>query len=513
MSATANRIVKNTGFLYAKMGITMFLSLWTTRLILQALGASDFGLFNLVGGIIAMFGFVGASMSAATQRFMNYAEGEGNEGRKRHIFNVAMVLHVLVALAFGLLLAVVGHFLFHGFLTIEPARWQASRFVYGCLIASTMLTVVSAPCGAVLNAHENMRYYALVGILESLLKLSVAFAVLHASGDRLRLYGLLMALVPCATMAIMWGYCRRHYEECRLGVRRYWDSTLMRDLTSFAGWSFLGISSQIFSFWGIGVVLNHFFGAIVNAAYGIANQLTGQMLAFTTNMLKALNPAVAKSEGAGERQRMIRLASTGCKFSFALMAVFAVPALIEMPALLRLWLRQVPEWTVVFTRLQIVRILIEQATVVYGSAIAAEGNISGYNKLYSLINVGSIVLIYLLFEWGLPPVSMFAVYILLSGVVLSGVKLYFMKRNCGMPYLHFVRRVLVPVAVVFALSYAAGWGVHGLLAEGLPRLVAVFAVSMGVFVAGLYAVGLDADERRVAVAFMGKLKRKNQTNG
>ena len=223
MSQTANRVIKNTGYLYAKMAITMFVSLYTTRLILNSLGASDFGIYNIVGGAIAMLGFLNVAMASATQRFMSFSEGEGNKEKQKYIFNISCVLHLSISIVIGLVLLMAGWFFFHGILNIPEERISAAQVVYGGLIISTMLTVMNVPYDAVMNAHENMRYYAIVGVIESLLKLLVAFACVYTRGDKLIVYGLLMASIPLITLSIMKVYCHRHYEECVISPRRYYD--------------------------------------------------------------------------------------------------------------------------------------------------------------------------------------------------------------------------------------------------------------------------------------------------
>ena len=243
--STAKRVIKNTGFLYAKMGITMFISLYTTRLILNSLGASDFGVFNVVGGAIAMLGFLNAAMASATQRFMSYTEGEGNKEKQKQIFNISFVLHLMIGLFLGLILMIAGYFFFNGILNIEPERIFAAKVVYGSLIVSTMFTVMSVPYDAVLNARENMLYYSIVGIIESLLKLGVALVIVYYAGDKLILYGILMAIIPIVIMFIMRIYCHFNYEECTLSFRKYWDKSLMKEMTHFAGWNFFQI--RIFS--------------------------------------------------------------------------------------------------------------------------------------------------------------------------------------------------------------------------------------------------------------------------
>lgn len=214
MSQTANRVIKNTGYLYGKMAITMFISLYTTRLILNSLGASDFGIFNIVGGAIAMLGFLNAAMASATQRFMSYAEGEGDKEKQKYIFNISVVLHIIISAIVAVILFIAGYFFFNGFLNIPMERLDAAKVVYSSLIVSTILTMINVPYDAVMNAHENMRYYAVIGIVESFLKLTVAFVCVHSSGDKLIVYGMLMAAIPLVTLTIMKIYCHRHYEEC-----------------------------------------------------------------------------------------------------------------------------------------------------------------------------------------------------------------------------------------------------------------------------------------------------------
>jgi O-antigen/teichoic acid export membrane protein len=290
-----NRVIKNTGILYAKMGITVFISLYTTRLILNSLGANDYGVFNIVGGSIAMLGFLNASMASATQRFMSYAEGAGNIEKLISIFNVSMVLHFLIALIMGAVLLGIGYFLFNGVLNIPSDRISAAKMVYYFMIVSTMFTVMTVPYDAVLNAHENMLYYSIIGIVQALLKLGVAYVVILTTVDKLIIYGLLMAMISLIIMMLMRVYCHRKYTECRISPKKYFQKNLMKEMTGFAGWSFMGTSTSMLGNYGFSIVLNHFFGSVLNAADGIAGQLNGQLLVFSNTMMKALNPAIVKA--------------------------------------------------------------------------------------------------------------------------------------------------------------------------------------------------------------------------
>ena len=339
--STHTRVIRNTGYLYVKMIFTMFTSLYSTRLILSSLGASDFGLFNVLGGAIAMLGFLNSTMANATQRFMSYAEGEELLDKKRTIFNVSFILHIVIAIITVLLLLVAMYPLFNGVLTIDTGRKTAAIIVYFSLIFSTVLTIINVPYDAVMNAHENMLYYSIVGIFESLLKLIVAYICVYISCDKLVIYGILMASIPLITLSIMKVYCHRHYEECIIAPRIYWDRAIFKQISSYFGWNFLTAFSSLFSIQGVGLVLNHFFGSILNAAQGIASQVNGAVSNFSGNMMKALNPVITKSAGSKNFDIMNNAVLAGCKFSALLTMIFGIPLSLEINYVLSVWLKDV----------------------------------------------------------------------------------------------------------------------------------------------------------------------------
>lgn len=493
--STASRVVKNTGYLYAKMGITMFISLYTTRLILNSLGAADFGIFNLIGGSIAMLGFLNAAMASTTQRFMSYFDGAGDKEKQRTIFNISSILHVGIALVAGVLLLVAGYFFFNGVLNIPQDRVFAAKVIYGSLVVSTMFTVMTVPYDAVMNARENMKFYAVVGVIESLLKLSVALVVVYTASDKLIVYGILMACIPLIVMTIMRIYCHKHYEECVLAPRKYWNYSLMKEMTSFAGWNFIGSASSMIGNYGLSIVLNHFYGALLNAAQAIANQLNGQLAVFSNSMLKAINPTIVKAEGASDRDSMILLSTSGCKFSYFLMFMISLPMLIEAPTILKLWLVNVPEWTIVFTRLAIVRCLIEQTTQAFSTSISAEGRVAKYNILSALTNILPVVLIYILFDMGFSPVVMYIVNISIFGVMLSCLRLYFMNRNCNMCIKQYLKLGLIPIMLVTIVSSGIAIIPSLLFDETIIRIAMTICCSLLACAISIWLIGLSLKER------------------
>ena len=494
MDSTANRVFKNTGFLYLKMSITMFISLWTTRVILNSLGATDYGIFNIVGGAIAFLGFLNSTMVNTTQRFMNYAEGEGKMEKKKVIFNVSIVLHFATAIIFCVFLLIGGYFFFNGVLNIPSDRIFAAKVVYASLMVSTMFTVMTVPYDATINAHENMKYYAIIGVIESLLKLGVAYATVFSHSDKLVLYGILMTSIPLIMLTVMRVYCRRHYEECRVSLKRYWDRQTAKEITSFVGWNFMGSTSSLLGNYGLGIVLNHFYGAIANAAHGIATQVNGMLLVFSLNMQKSLNPVIAKSEGAGLRERMIRITLTGNKFTFCLFAFFSIPAIIEMPYLLRLWLKNVPQYAIIFTQLVLVRTLIEQTIVFFNTAIGAEGHISGINKVTIFTNFIPLVASFILFSYGYPAVWLYIVSIMVFGILNIFIKTFFMVKNCKMELRAFFRQLFLPILAAVAIQIPISLLPSIFMNESFLRLIITIIVSSITFLIVFGKIGLNQHE-------------------
>ena len=507
VSQAANRVIKNTGYLYAKMAITMFVSLYTTRLILNSLGASDFGIYNIVGGAIAMLGFLNVAMASATQRFMSFSEGEGNKEKQKYIFNISCVLHLSISIIIGLVLLVAGWFFFHGILNIPEERISAAQVVYGGLIISTMLTVMNVPYDAVMNAHENMRYYAIVGVIESLLKLLVAFACVYTRGDKLIVYGLLMASIPLITLSIMKVYCHRHYEECVISPRRYYDKKLMREMTSFAGWSLAGSMGGILGNYGNSIVLNSFFGTILNAALGIANQLNGMLMVFSNSMLKALAPVIVKTEGGGEHDKMLEYSFTGCKFSFLLFAFFCLPCFVETPYVLKLWLKEYPEWTVVFVRFQIVRTIMEQTYITLGTSLNATGKIKQTNLFSFVLNLLPLLLLSVAFWLGASPWWYYPIIIFCMVVLTSSSIIYYCRKFCHLNVWGYFKAIPIPCFLVSASVVGVGFGVTQFMSLGMVRLLVNGALMSSALLLGAYWL-LSVKERSLLTNVVRKLYNK-----
>lgn len=511
----ADRVVKNTGILYARMAITVFISLYATRLILSALGVTDFGIFNVVGGIIAMLTFLNNAMASATQRFMSYAEGAGDVKKLKTIFNVSIVLHVIIAILVFVLFEVAGYFLFNGVLKIPEARIGVAKLIFQFTIVSTLFTIISVPYDAVINAHENMLLFAVLSIVEALFKLAIALYIITTHYDHLMAYGFLMALLSILLLAIRRMYCQKNYVECQINIRAHYSKPIFLEMTSFAGWSFLGSATSMLANYGQGIVMNVFFGTIVNAAQGIASQVSGQLGVFAGTMLKALNPLIDKSEGAGNRTLMLKVSMVGSKVSFFLLMLFYIPALIEMPYIFKFWLKNVPEYAVVFCRLMLFRNLIDQLFVTLVSSISAEGNIKKYQVYTSLLSVFPLLISFFLFKLQYPVYSLYIVFIVYS-LSVSAITLYFSGKNLGLSIPFFLKNVvgrcLVSFLIVMFIANLPVW----LMQDGFSRILFVFSSSVVCFFMVVWFIGLSLEERNkfgeISRSIAGKLIKTIKTN-
>ncbi len=506
---SANRVASNTLILYARMAITIFISLYATRLILAALGAADYGIFSVVGGAIAMLTFLNTAMTTASQRFMSFAQGEGNFEKQKSIFNVSVVLHFGIGLVIVILLEIAGLFLFSGFLNIEPNRIYAAKMVYHFMMLSTFFNIISVPYDAVINAHENMLFVAIAGIIEAIMKLGIAIFITYVlPWDQLIIYGLLMASMYIILLIIRRVYCHKKYEEVTISINKYFNRSLFKEMTGFASWSFLGSAVSMVTNYGQGIILNIFFGTTINAAQGVSNQISGQLGAFSGNMLKALNPVIVKSEGAGQRDKMLKASFTGSKIAFFLLALFAVPIIIEMPTIFNFWLKQVPKFAIIFCRLLLIRNLITQLFSPLTTAIAATGRIKYYQIGDSIITFLPLPVSFLLFKLGYSPSTLYIIFILMVIVRAFGITLNQAKIQCGLSIKQFYKEVILKCIGVLIISFGVGIIPFYFMNAGLFRVLIVILLFSSTNLFLIYTRGLDKSEKKQVQALISSIHQR-----
>ena len=492
----AHRVAKNTGILYARMAITVFISLYSTRLILAALGVADFGLFNLVGGVIAMLGFLNSSMAAASQRFMSFAQGEGDIEKVKRIFNMSSLLHWGIAVMVFLLLEGAGYFFFHGFLNITTNRLEVAKLIYQFMIVSTLFTVISVPYEAVITSHENMMVYAVMGVIEAVLKLLIAFYITYTGMDHLVMYGILMATLSIFLLIIKRVYCHIKYTECKLNIRANFDKPLLKDIRNFAGLTLLDSSSSMIANYSQGVLLNVFFGSLVNAAQGISLQICGQLATLSNTILTALNPIIDKKAGAKEKLSLIKITILSSKITYITFAFIAIPIIIELHFLFKIWLIKVPFYAIIFSRLLIIRTLIEMLFVIISTSINAIGDIKEYKIYSSIINLFPILISYVLFKNSFPPYFLYIVFIFFS-IITSFIKLKFAEKVIGISMYTFFIEVIVKCIFVTILTVIIILIPSYFLEEGFIRFLITLILGISMLLYFTWIFVLKYDEKKV----------------
>ncbi len=503
----AKKVALNTGITYARMILTMGISLYSTRIVLNALGSIDYGIFNLIAGIVAMLSFLNVAMTASTQRYLSYHQGGKDVQMQVKVFTNSFLLHILIGIIVVVCLEIAGFFLFDGFLNIPVDKIPVAKTIFHFMSVTVFFTIMSVPLTALLNAHENMIVIAVVGLIEVLLKLAIALSLLVILTNKLFFFGILTASLSIFTFAMFAFYCFRKYQECTLrGVFDY-DKKLISELTSFAGWNLFGTICSLGRTQGLAILLNIFFGATINAAYGIANQVAAQLNFFSATLLQALNPQIMKSEGAGDRARMLKLSMMASKFGFFLLAFIAIPAVFEMKSILTFWLSNVPDYTVVFCQLILIATLANQLTIGVQSGLQATGRIKLYQMVVGTTILMNVPISYMLLKIGFPAHSVLLSFI---GIELTAccLRLYFLKSIAGLVIRNYIERVflkeLIPIITIVLVSYFFTTVLKGF---NYRFLLTITGASIS-FVISIYFTGFCKDEKELLVQFASKIRNK-----
>lgn len=498
-------IAFNSGILYAKMLITIAIALYSTRLVLEALGAQDYGIYVIVGGLIALLGFLKTTMSISTQRFMSLYLGANNEEKLNTVFNTSIILHFALALGIAVILELLGVFFLESVLNIDENKMHVARMVLHFMTLSTIATVVSVPFEALLSSNENFKVVAVFDIASSILKLLIAFYLFYTDFNRLFIFSLLSAISVFVLLGVLSWWSIRKYSYIKFQIKKYYDKALLKEMTTFAGWNTFGVACSIGRNQGVAVLLNVFYGTTINAAYGIANQINAQLFGFSATLMTSFNPQILKSEGSKDRKRMQDLAMSASKFSFFLLALIAVPILIEMPFVLNLWLTEVPEYTIIFGRLVLLITLLNQLGSGLPIILQAVGNIKWYQ-----IVVGSLILLilpigYLFLYLGYPPYSILIVSFLIEIPALI-LRLYFAKIYGGLSINNYLKKVGLKTVPILVITLTLAVVAHNFTDNELYSFIWTLFVSTIVMFVLIYTIGLSQIEREKIVGQVHKLR-------
>ena len=504
--STSKRVLKNTAILYIKVGISAICAIISTRFVLKALGVDDFGIYNIVGSIIVMLTFLNQSMAVATQRFMSYADGTGKINQSKEVFNVSFIIHILIAIVIAIVLVLIGLVIFESVLTIPTNRIAAAKWVYYFMIVSACLSMTTVPYNAVLIAHENMKYYSIIGSASAIIRLLITIYLLFYTNDRLILYGFLIACVSLIEFIISRIYCHLKYEECEINYKKYYNKDLFKEMRNFAGWQLLFSSSSILSVQGVSILLNSFFGTIVNAAQGIGKQLSGQLMVISNTMLNAVNPVIVKYAGSGNDDHMNTTMLVGSKLSYLLIIIIAVPVLVEMPYLLNLWLKKVPLYAVDFCRFEIILQLIESMSVPLATSISAKGDIKGFQIFSSLTYAIQLPIIYLYLKLGYNPLSVYYV-IIFSVLILIIVRVYFAYSKCNLKVNVFLKELFYPNIILTVAMFIIILPIGYLMDESIFRFICVTLLSTLMLLIGIRYFVLTPFEKQLVTNIFNTIKK------
>lgn len=451
ISQNNKRIAKNTLALYFRTFITMIVGLYTSRVMLQALGVDDYGVNNVVGGIVAMSSLITSTMSQAISRYITFTIGQNNPERLKTMFSTSVNAQIVMSVFALVILEIFGLWFLNTEANIPEGRMVAAQWVFQCSLLSLVITLISSPYNALLVAHEHMSIYAYTSIADVLFKLGVVFLVIAYDGDRLILLSVLTVLVGLI-MRIFYGwYCSKHFEEAHYSPKIF-DKGLLKELTVFSGWNLLNNGAWVFATQGVNMLVNVFFGVAYNAARGIAQTVNGTVQSFVGNFTMAFSPQITKSYAAGEKEYAIHLGNRGTKFAWLMMYIFIVPVCCEAETLLSLWLGQVPEWSVLFLRFAMFESLAVSSGGNLFRLIQADGNVKKYT-IHAAITAGLIFPVsWLLYYWGAPVWTAYMVFIL-DFMILNIVRIYDLKKLMPFSIRQFTYEVLRPCLVVSVFSF------------------------------------------------------------
>ena len=485
------RIAKNTLILYFRMGITLIVSLYTSRVILAALGVEDYGIYNVVGGVVALLNIISGSMTAATGRFLSYELGRGQDNQLNETFSTLLNVHIMIGVVVLILGEVLGMWFLENKLNIPPDRIEASIWVLQFSLLSFFFTVINVPYSASVVSHEEMGVFAYISIFEVIAKLAVAFILTYTQHDRLIVYALLLAVVSIITQFVYYIYCRK-FDECRFRI--VFDTSLIKNIVSFIGWAFLGNASVVIKNQGVTVLLNMFFGPVVNAAQGVANQVESISSRFVYSYMMAANPQIIKLYSADEKPLMHNLIFRSSKFSAFLLLLLLSPVVLNIDLLLGLWLKEVPDHSSAFVVLTLIYAFLDTLTAPLVTGVLSTAKIKRYELLITFSYLAMVAVIYACFKLGMAAEVAFIVSILCKLVVLF-ILLFESNKLYDLPLGAYLKRVVVPVFLPLVAPIGVYIGLKFIVLTGLSQFLISSVVVTILLASIIWLAGLETGEK------------------
>lgn len=475
------------------MAFSMLVALYTSRVILNALGEDDYGIYGVVGGIVVFFNIIQGSLNAAISRFITFELGKGDSDRLTRVFSTSVNIQVLMSVVFLVFAEVIGVWFLEYKMNIPEGRMYAAHWVLQCSILSFVVGLLSVPYNATIIAHEHMGAFAYLSILSTFLNLGVALIINYVSFDKLIFYAFCIVGIN-VLMRIIYGiYCKIHFQEATWHFVK--DKALVKEMAGFAGWNFLGASSGVLLSQGVNILMNIFFGVAVNAARSIASQVDNAVNMLVNNFTMALNPQITKSYASGDLSYMHDLVCKGAKYSFFIMLIPSLPILLETPQILELWLKQVPNFTIVFVRLTILISLVSVLSQTLISSMLATGKIKKYQIIISSLSYSIFIFAYLAYWLGLPPYASYIIQLIVF-VIELGARLLLLRGMISLSIREYAISVILKIMVVIIVASIIPVLVMLSMHESLLRLFFICILSVVSVLLTIYGLGLSSGERK-----------------
>lgn len=501
-----HRILKNTIALYIRQLLILFVSLYTVRVVLNVLGIEDYGVYNVVAGLVALCSFLPSALASATQRFFSFALGQSDKTKLYKTFSVNFVLYGLISVIALVILETLGFWFVREYLNIPSERIASAYILYHYAVFTFIVGIFTSPFIAIIIAHEDMHIYAYTSIGEVLLKLVITFVLIYLPWDKLELYGLLLLLVSLINMSVYLIICFKKYQECQI-KKFYWDGCLLKEIYGFTGWSLFGQLTTVARNQAVTILLNQYFNPAVVAARAIANTIASQVNMFSNAFNTGLYPPIIKAYAANEKDEMFELVFNGSKLTFFLMWIFSLPIFIEMETILKLWLSQPPANAVLFTQLALIESLIISISLPVISAARAPGNMKMYELTLGSIQVGLFLVSWLLLMKGFPASSVFVIAII-ANIFMFAIRLLIVSWLIGLSIRKFLRAVVMPIMAVILLSGGFSLYIKHYFPPGYLYSFISMSISVVISSISMYFFGLNRVWRiKVRTMLVNKLRK------
>lgn len=482
------RIAKNTLLLYVRMLLTMAIGLYTSRVVLAELGISDYGLYNVVGGIVTMFTFINGSLNAGTQRFLTFELGRGDVVQLKKIFSTAIVIYTFMGLIILFLAETAGLWFLLNKMNFEPGRLNAAIWVYQFSIIACMVSIIQVPFMAALVAHEKFNMYAYMSIYDAVMKLAIVFLLTFSPFDKLIFYAFLILLVNTSSAFVYNWYCRKHFDECKFSWS--FDKSVFKKMFSFSAWDVVGSLAVLGQMQGVNIIINLFCGTIVNAAYGIASTVNNIINTFAANIVTAASPQIVKSYAQKHLDEMFSLVINTAKMSSYLLLVIGIPVFVEIEFLLKIWLGEYPPYAPLFLRIILVQSWVKTLGEPTIRALHAIGNIKLLNTVVGVILLLILPISYFLMRFGYPPEIALGTNIILWAIAIP-IRLMLLRKYCGFPIMAYIKEVVVLGVVIAAICFTTPYMTQQILAnEGWMQFLLVVFFSVITSTITIYTLGL-----------------------